>query len=252
MVVVESEGNGRMCLTLPETLITVWVSRRSSRPRRDLEVFLQLLPRSSTGERMNPYTSLWTGYARRRTAAFHLVLLDNGRTNTLADTVGRASTALHPLLRLPERLPGIRAHRRPRLRLGLPRPDRRGAHPALAGITGHADLAALRLLAVRCLLRRLPGEDQHSGSPGAPAGRVVEAKRRPRTVTPGPGREGRRRRPGHPALLAAAQKAAALAAGSGPQRHDRPLPGPLHGWSDTRDSPVPPAESFRTWWRTEP
>ena len=27
----------------------------------DLEVFLQLLPRSSTGERMNPYTSMWTG-----------------------------------------------------------------------------------------------------------------------------------------------------------------------------------------------
>ena len=43
---------------------------RSSLPRfADLEVFLQLLPRSSTGERMNPYTSLWTGVTRRRRAA---------------------------------------------------------------------------------------------------------------------------------------------------------------------------------------
>ena len=48
---------------------------------RDLEVMLQLLPRSSTGERMNPYTSIWTGVrAGDGPGAFHLVLLDNGRT----------------------------------------------------------------------------------------------------------------------------------------------------------------------------
>ena len=59
--VVESEGNGRMCTTLPPVLVTV-VGIEKLVPRfADLEVFLQLLPRSSTGERMNPYTSLWTG-----------------------------------------------------------------------------------------------------------------------------------------------------------------------------------------------
>ena len=61
---------------------------------RDLEVFLQLLPRSSTGERMNPYTSLWTGVRQGDgPREFHLVLLDNGRTDVLADEVGRQ--ALH-------------------------------------------------------------------------------------------------------------------------------------------------------------
>ena len=134
LVVVESEGNGRMCLTLPETLITVHGHREA---RADLaptsEVFLQLLPRSSTGERMNPYTSMWTGVTPGDgPQEFHLVLLDNGRTDALADPVGPPGAALHPLLGLPERLPGVRAHRRARLRLGLPRPDRRDPDPAAA------------------------------------------------------------------------------------------------------------------------
>src|SRR3954451_5966778 len=61
LVVVESKGNGRMCLTLPQTLITVMGIEKVVPTWRDLEVFLQLLPRSSTGERMNPYTSTWAG-----------------------------------------------------------------------------------------------------------------------------------------------------------------------------------------------
>jgi L-lactate dehydrogenase complex protein LldF len=28
----------------------------------------------------------------------------------------------------------------------------------------------------------------------------------------------------------------------------RRLPPPLSGWTDTRDAPVPPPESFRAWW----
>ncbi|CAO0827162.1 Lactate utilization protein B [Streptomyces microflavus] len=90
--VVESEGNGRMCLTLPDTLITVMGIEKVLPRYQDLEVFLQLLPRSSTGERMNPYTSLWTGVTPDDGPQdFHLVLLDNGRTAALADAVGRAA-----------------------------------------------------------------------------------------------------------------------------------------------------------------
>ena len=92
--VVESEGNGRMCLTLPRTLITVMGIEKLVPTWTDLEVFLQLLPRSSTGERMNPYTSMWTGVTPGDgPQEFHLVLLDNGRTAVLADEVGR--DALH-------------------------------------------------------------------------------------------------------------------------------------------------------------
>jgi L-lactate dehydrogenase complex protein LldF len=92
--VVESEGNGRMCTTLPPVLITVMGIEKVLPAWRDLEVFLQLLPRLSTGERMNPYTSLWTGVSEDDgPGEFHLVLLDNGRTRVLADEVGR--DALH-------------------------------------------------------------------------------------------------------------------------------------------------------------
>ncbi len=89
--VVESEGNGRMCTTLPPVLVTVVGIEKIVPTFDDLEVFLQLLPRSSTGERMNPYTSLWTGATEGQ--EFHVVLLDNGRTRVLADEVGRV--ALH-------------------------------------------------------------------------------------------------------------------------------------------------------------
>lgn len=94
VAVYESEGNGRMCLTLPDTLITVMGIEKVLPRYRDLEVFAQLLPRSSTGERMNPYTSLWTGVTPGDgPQEFHLVLLDNGRTRALADDIGRQ--ALH-------------------------------------------------------------------------------------------------------------------------------------------------------------
>ncbi|GAC1661987.1 MAG: LutB/LldF family L-lactate oxidation iron-sulfur protein [Candidatus Acidiferrum sp.] len=84
--VVESEGNGRMCVSLPRVLITL-VGIEKMIPRfTDLEVFLQLLPRSATGERMNPYNSIWTGLSPGDgPEEFHVVLLDNGRTKVLAD-----------------------------------------------------------------------------------------------------------------------------------------------------------------------
>jgi L-lactate dehydrogenase complex protein LldF len=90
--VVESEGNGRMCLTLPETLITVAGIDKVVPRLQDLEVLLQMLPRSATGERMNPYNSLWRGVdpnGKDGPRAFHVVLMDNARTEVLGDAEGR-------------------------------------------------------------------------------------------------------------------------------------------------------------------
>jgi L-lactate dehydrogenase complex protein LldF len=83
--VVESEGNGRMCLTLPRAMITLAGIEKVVPRFQDLEVMLQLLARSATGERMNPYTSLWTGVTPGDgPQRFHVVLLDNGRSSILA------------------------------------------------------------------------------------------------------------------------------------------------------------------------
>jgi L-lactate dehydrogenase complex protein LldF len=86
---VESEGNGRMCTTLPPVLVTVLGIEKLVPTLADLEVFLQLLARSATGERLSPYTSLWTGVTDGDgPQELHVVLLDNGRTRVLRDEVG--------------------------------------------------------------------------------------------------------------------------------------------------------------------
>jgi L-lactate dehydrogenase complex protein LldF len=90
LVVVESEGNGRMCLTLPEVLVSVVGIEKVVPTWAGLDPLLRLLPRSSTGERMNPYTSMWSGVTPGDgPQEVHVVLLDNGRTRALADEVGR-------------------------------------------------------------------------------------------------------------------------------------------------------------------
>jgi len=73
-----------MCLTLPRTMITLAGIEKVLPRFKDLEVMLQVLARSATGERMNPYTSLWTGVTPGDgPQSFHVVLLDNGRSRIL-------------------------------------------------------------------------------------------------------------------------------------------------------------------------
>ncbi len=247
LVVVESEGNGRMCLTLPEVLVSVVGIEKVVPTFDDLDVFLQLLPRSSTGERMNPYTSMWSGVTPGDgPQEVHVVLLDNGRTRALAARGRPPGAALHPLLGLPQRLPGLRAGRRPRLRLDLPRSDRRHPQPAAQGRRHRpaGRLAALRLVAVRRLLRGLPGQDRHPRGAGRPAraGRRRPPGRPPSTTDAGDEGCGRDLR-----LLAAARPRGAVH----PARHGAsragcrwPRPGPAPATCRPRRR-----ESFRAWWR---
>ena len=126
---------------------------------------------------MNPYTSIWTGVREGDgPREFHLVLLDNGRTRRARRPGRPPGAALHPLLGVPQRLPGLLAHRRARLRVGLPRPDRRDPDAAAAGARPGAD-AAVRLEPVRRVLRGLPGEDRHPEVLVHLRGRVVREER---------------------------------------------------------------------------
>ncbi|HLU71522.1 MAG TPA: lactate utilization protein B [Nonomuraea sp.] len=237
LVVLESEGNGRMCLSLPETLISVVGIEKLVPTWRDLEVFLQLLPRNSTGERMNPYTSTWTGSAEGQ--EFHLVLLDNGRTDVLADEVGRQAlrcircSACLNVCPVYERAGGhaygsvypgpIGAILTPQLRgMGS---DLDASLPYASSLCGACFEACPVAIDIPEVLVHLRAEAPHGAAERAgmrAAGWVF----------------------GDQARLATAQRLASRLRNLIPKR----LPGPLSAWTDTRDLPAIPEEPFRDWW----
>ncbi len=254
LCVVESEGNGRMCLTLPETLVTVMGIEKVLPSFADLEVFLQLLPRSSTGERMNPYTSLWTGVTPGDgPREFHLVLLDNGRTRVLADRVGRS--ALH-CIRCSACLNVCPVYSRTGGHAyGSVYPGPIGAvlTPMLTGITGRDDPnASLPYASSLCgacydvcpvkidipsilveLRAQLVDADRGRRVPGG----WDAAMRAAAWVMSDEGR------------FAAAERG--LGAGrvlAGRDRRIRALPPPMSAWTRSRDLPAPPRQTFRRWW----
>jgi L-lactate dehydrogenase complex protein LldF len=247
--VVESEGNGRMCTTLPETLITVMGIEKVLPRFEDLGVMLELLPRSSTGERMNPYTSLWTGVTPGDgPQEFHLVLLDAGRTTTLADPVGR--DALHcircsaclnvcPVF---ERTGGHAYHST------YPGPIGAILTPQLSGLQQGADLPWASSLCGACfdacpVKIDIPSLLVHL------RGRVIRERGGPRGE--GIAMEALARVFAHRRRYEAAQKIARVGGRplSTDGRIERRLPGPLKGWTAVRDLPAPPEQTFRDWWR---
>ncbi len=289
LTVVESEGNGRMCLTLPDTLITVMGIEKLVPTFQDLEVYLQLLPRSSTGERMNPYTSMWTGSTSGDGPQdVHVVLLDNGRSAVLADPAGRS--ALHCIrcsacLNVCPVYEQAGGHA-----YGSTYPGPIGAilSPQMTGITA-AENSSLPYASSLCgacydvcpvkinipeILVHLRDEDvrtRHGERPTAEAQSTKEAS----TAAPEPpvqksstGLAGRlfRRLPRVPSEMDVMMKGASTVMSSGRRMalaekalplgravagRDRAiswLPGMAGGWTDERDIPAPPRESFRNWW----
>jgi L-lactate dehydrogenase complex protein LldF len=89
VVLVENEGNARMVTTRPRVHVAVAGLEKVIPRLADLAVFLPLLVRSATGQRLSVYVSLLSGPRRPRELdgpdAFHLVLVDNGRTRTWLD-----------------------------------------------------------------------------------------------------------------------------------------------------------------------
>jgi L-lactate dehydrogenase complex protein LldF len=260
VVVLESEGNGRMCLTLPEVLITVMGIEKLVPTWRDLEVFLQLLPRSSTAERMNPYTSVWTGVTPGDgPQAFHLILLDNGRTDVLSDTVGRQAlrcircSACLNVCPVYERTGGqaygsvypgpIGAILTPQLRGIAKHPvDKQTASlPYASSLCGACFDACPVRIDIPEVLVHLRGQvvRQSEATHRLPSAEAVGMRAAAWTL------EGPRR-------LGLAERAAGLAGrafGRGGMLRRIPGPGPVAGWFQARDLKAPARESFRAWWR---
>ena len=93
LVLVTNEGNGRMCTTMPDLHVAVVGIDKVIPDWESLTVFLKLLARSATGQKLSVYTQFITGPRREEAEfgprEFHLVLLDNGRSRILRDPVGR-------------------------------------------------------------------------------------------------------------------------------------------------------------------
>ena len=245
LVVVESEGNGRMCLTLPDVLVSVVGIEKVVPTWADLDVFLQLLPRSSTGERMNPYTSTWSGVTPGDgPQEVHVVLLDNGRTRALADEVGRQAlrcircSACLNVCPVYERTGGhaygsvypgpIGAILNPLLK-GVGVDAQTDSLPYASSLCGACFEACPVRIDIPSVLVDLRSKvvDAHRG--GVPKPEAIAMKTAAWTF----------RRAGRLAFVERFARAGTKVA-----RHLG-----ASRWTDARDLPQPPPESFRAWWR---
>jgi L-lactate dehydrogenase complex protein LldF len=245
--VVESEGNGRMCVTLPKLLITLAGIEKVIPSFTDLEVFLQLLARSATGERMNPYNSIWTGTSGGDGPdEFHIVLMDNGRTTVLADEASRETL---DCIRCAACLNACPVYRQtgghaygsvysgpigailtPQLQ-SLEHSQSLPYASSLCGACYEACPVKINIPEILIYLRH----------------RLVEGGQAP--LSERLGMKAAAAAFSGPAMLSAAHTAARL--GSRPFEREgylRGLPGPLAEWLKTRDMPALPRESFRAWW----
>jgi len=97
ILMLENEGNIRLTTSLPKTHIALMGIEKIVPKFTDLDVFLKLLPRSGTGQRLTAYQSLITGIKRNAgdegPEEVHIILMDNGRSRMLAHPVTRQSLA---------------------------------------------------------------------------------------------------------------------------------------------------------------
>lgn len=252
--IVESEGNGRMCLTLPDVLVTVVGIEKVLPCFQDLEVFLQTLPRSATGERMNPYNSIWSGTpAGDGPREFHVILLDNGRSPILADAESRQTLRCIRCAACLNACPVYHqtgGHAYESVYAGpigaILTPQLHAMHDAqslpyassLCGACYEVCPVEINIPEVLIHLRSQVVQQQQSTLTGSLGLWNIAMKSAAFLMQDG-GRLG--------AAVRLAQTAQApLVSRNG---FIEWMPGPLSGWTKTRDLPALPAESFRAWWR---
>lgn len=253
IVLVENEGNIRLSTALPRIHIAIVGIEKVIPKLADLPVFLKVLARAATGQKISVYTSLITG-ARRPDEMdgpeeFHLVLLDNGRTRILGSPLReslfciRCGACLNacPIYR------NVGGHAYGGVYAGpigaviTPLYDGLAANkhlPHASSLCGACQAACPVKIAIPEMLIQLREQLHHEpgelGRMESLAYRVwARAMRSPR------------------AYRLATWLATRTAGRIWPKRWIQRLPGGLRGWTNTRDFPAPARERFRDWWERE-
>ncbi len=98
VVLVTNEGNGRMATSLPRVHVAIMGVEKVVPTMTDLMVFLAILAKSATGQKLSVYTTLVQGPRRSSELEgpdeLHLVLLDNGRIRQIAGPLREALSCL--------------------------------------------------------------------------------------------------------------------------------------------------------------
>ncbi|MCG8347789.1 MAG: LutB/LldF family L-lactate oxidation iron-sulfur protein [Chloroflexales bacterium] len=251
IVIVENEGNVRLATSVPRIHVAVMGIERIVSTFEDLGVMLQVLARSATGQKLSVYTSLISGPARPGEddgpEEFHLILLDNGRSQILGGQYAEALMCIRcgACLNACPVYQAIGGHAYGGVYSGpigavltpLLQPDLPEQHmlPHASSLCGACQEVCPVRIAIPDLLLRLRADGVKDGKAA-----VIEK------IAIG----GYRAAMNNPAFYEAGGKLAAL----GTQLLARngwmhKLPPPLHLWTRSRDFPPFAAQSFTEWWQ---
>ena len=255
VVLVENEGNIRLTTSMPRVHVALAGIEKIIPRAADLAVFLKLLGRSASGQRLTSYTSFLSGSRRDGEISgpekFYLLLLDNGRSRILADHDKRqtlycircgACSNICPVYRRigGHAYPG--AYSGPIGAILTPQFQGAGHEPELpfaSSLCGAcAEVCPVKidiprmLLALRGEVKKAETRDRYLHWEKVGFRLWSWVMRRPRLF----------------------ERMGFLARAALPPSEDGEwldsLPGPLKAWTASRDFPPPAAQSFRRLWRT--
>jgi L-lactate dehydrogenase complex protein LldF len=258
-----NEGNGRLTTTLPRIHVAMMGIERVVPTMEDLGVMLQVLARSATGQKLTVYTNIVSGPRRQQPDGaggavtgepdgpeeLHVVMLDNGRTRMLGSELAEILYCIRcgACLNICPVYQEIGGHA-----YGSVYPGPVGAvlTPGLRGIAHFHELPNASSLCGACrevcpvridiprMLLKLREEATHDDAAAAGTPWWLRA-----------GLRGYKWMATRPALFRFAGRTGGmltrLIARDGWIRR---LPGPLGGWTQSRDFPAMPAKSFTQRW----